>query len=104
MKPRVGASSLRRQTSRSNDLAAAARGNPSAPPEHDIRHVVAEFQAAALELGQWSVVWPRRVAFSRVGEPRLAPEYVEDLLGVVLPVGRDVNVRTGLHPLAQHRY
>ena len=53
------------------------------------------FEAARLELGQRPVLGPRREAGGGVLEQRLRGERREDLLRVVLPVRRDVQVAAG---------
>jgi hypothetical protein len=59
---------------------------------------VAELQAPRLELGERAIAGARREARRGVLEQRLGGERGENLLRVLLPVGRDVQVAAGREP------
>lgn len=76
-------------------VARGASGSGGALAEHQIPDAVAEPQAAAFELRDRAVVGARRVVGRGVFERRLGAEHFQHLLGVVLPVGRAMQVRAG---------
>lgn len=61
-------------------------------PKHHVPHVVPEPKPALLELGRRPGLGPRHKCSGRIFEERFAGEHGEHLLGVVLPVGGEVNV------------
>jgi len=64
---------------------------------------VAEPQTAPLELRHRTIVRPRRITVGGVIEQRLGAEYFEHLLGVVLPVGRAMQIRARLQARHEQR-
>src|SRR5512139_2431659 len=85
-------------------IIAAWRSGSSGPAEHQVPHPVSEADAALLEFGERAGVGARRVVSHGIGEQRFGGEHRQHLLGVVLPVGGQVDVAARLQPTGEQRH